>query len=208
MTVKLGMVIDRSRCVACGTCTTACKVANNLSDDVWWNRVVNEMSTERDAPEGTYPNLKMSTHTLACQHCENPACVSVCPVEATYKREEDGIVMQDGSLCIGCKLCLDACPYTGVRTFVEEPKWHIDFKMGDENAAEHVAGTVEKCTFCAHRIDSDESPACVKYCPARARAFGDLNDPESDVAKKLASASKKEQLKVEEGTSPSVFIIN
>ena len=83
-----------------------------------------------DAPSGMYPNLEMYNITLACQHCENPACVKVCPVGATYKDEETGVVRQDYDKCIGCRMCMAACPYTGVRSFNwEEPRYHLEFSV-------------------------------------------------------------------------------
>jgi molybdopterin-containing oxidoreductase family iron-sulfur binding subunit len=207
MATQYGMLIDTKRCIACSTCAVACKVANNLADDMWWDTVINVGGTERDSPTGTYPNLTMSSYTFSCQHCAQPKCIAVCPADATYKDPDTGIVMQDSSKCIGCKLCIQACPYTGVRTFQDgDPKFHTDFAVGDPDCTDHVANTVEKCTFCAHRVARNATPACVEVCPARARTFGDLNDPTSDIAKKLASRSSK-QLKPEEGTNPSVYLL-
>jgi molybdopterin-containing oxidoreductase family iron-sulfur binding subunit len=202
------MVIDKQRCIACTTCALACKIENNLPDSIWYNSIKNVGGEERDSPEGTYPNLKMSTYTLACQHCAAPACIAVCPVEAIIKRESDGLVVQDNENCIGCKLCVDACPYAGVRTFIEdEPIYHVDFAVGDVDAPSHTINTVEKCTFCIHRVDRGEQPACIEVCPGRARSFGDLNDPNSDVAKKL-NARGHSQLLPEKGTEPSVYFLD
>jgi molybdopterin-containing oxidoreductase family iron-sulfur binding subunit len=207
MATQLGMLIDTKRCIACATCAVACKIENNLPNDLWYTQVVNVGGAERDAPEGTYPNLKMSTFTLACQHCESPACLAVCPVGAIVKREKDGIVTQDNEACIGCRLCMGACPYDGVRTYLEgEPVFYIDFAVGDVDAPSHTANKVEKCTFCAHRIDRGEEPACIDVCPGRARIFGDLNDLGSPIATKLASRSSK-QLLPEKGTNPSIFLL-
>jgi molybdopterin-containing oxidoreductase family iron-sulfur binding subunit len=149
----------------------------------------------------------MSYITLSCQHCENPACTRVCPVGATYKDEKAGIVHQDYSMCIGCRMCMAACPYTGVRSFNwEEPQYAIDVRLGDADTPEHQKHTVEKCTLCAHRIARGEEPACVDVCPARARHFGDLDDPHSEVSKLIVSRAYK-QLKLEEGTNPSVYYL-
>lgn len=206
MATQLGMLIDTKRCIACYTCAVACKVENNLPNDIWVNQIVNVGGDQRDAPSGVYPKLEMSTYTLACQHCASPSCVAVCPTGSTYKRE-DGVVMQDNETCIGCKLCLDACPYQTVRVFLEtEPKYHIDHAMGDAAAPAHHMNTVDKCTFCAHKLDRGEQPACIDVCPGRARTFGDLNDPSSDIAKKLA-ARDSEQLKASAGTNPSVYLL-
>ncbi len=206
MATQLGMAIDEKRCIACTTCAMACKIANNLSNDMWWNTVVNVGGTERDSPEGTYPDLKMSAYTFACQHCAMPACLAVCPVNCITKRE-DGIVMQDLSICIGCQLCIEACPYKGVRTFLDgEPEYHLDFPIGDDGIPEHYPNTVEKCTFCSHRVDRDEEPACIVLCPGRARTFGDVGDPDSEISQLIASRAHR-QLQVEDGTGPSVYIL-
>lgn len=207
MAVRYGMVIDTKRCIACNTCTVGCKVENNLPANMWWNVVVNVGGANPDSPTGVYPNLTpMWTYTLACQHCDNPACVAVCPTGATFKRE-DGIVMVDPEVCIGCKLCVEACPYPDVRRYQDgEPVSYTDFDMGGEGALVHVANTVEKCTFCAHRVDRGEKPFCVEVCPGRARYFGDLNDPESDVVKAM-EGREVEQLQVEDGTGPAVYLL-
>ncbi len=207
MAKQLGMLIDEKRCIACTTCVMACKIENNLPVDVLWNRAIHVGGTERDSPEGTYPDLKMSAYTLACQHCKSPACAAVCPTGAAYKREADGIVMQNADVCIGCKLCLEACPYEGVRTFLAgEPRYHLDFAVGGIGIPGHQENTVEKCTFCSHRIDRGEQPACIPVCPGRARFFGDINDPQSEVSQILSRRDFR-QLQVESKTEPSVYLI-
>lgn len=207
MAVRYGMAIDTKRCIACHTCSVGCKVENNLPEGIWWNTVVNVGGETPDSPTGTYPNLvPMWTYTMACQHCDNPACVAVCPSGATFKRD-DGIVMQNPEQCIGCKLCIEACPYDGVRSYVDgEPLHYTDFNVGDADAVTHVANTVEKCTFCAHRVDRGEKPFCVEVCPGRARIFGDLNDPASDISQALASRAY-DQLQVEDGTGPAIYLL-
>ena len=135
---KLVMLVDTKRCIACNSCAVACKVENNLPKDIWWNRVMTVGGPHMDAPAGTYPNLEMYNVTVACQHCENPACVKVCPVGATYKDPETGVVRQDYDKCIGCRMCMSACPYNGVRSFNwEEPSYHLDFPVGDQDVAPH-----------------------------------------------------------------------
>ena len=105
-----------------------------------------------NTPGGTYPDtLHRLYYPVACQHCENPACVKVCPVGATYKDPETGAVRQDYDKCIGCRMCMSACPYTGVRSFNwEEPKYSIDHKVGGKGVPEHQKHVVEKCTMCYH----------------------------------------------------------
>jgi len=180
---KLGLVIDLDTCVGCHACAVACKqwnsggIAGPLTDEnaygkapfgVWFNRVHSyEIDARGDQPATTlhFPR--------SCLHCETPACVTVCPTGASYKRAEDGIVLVDEDKCIGCKLCSWACPY-GAREYSE------------------VEGVMKKCTLCVDRIynehldESERVPACVQACPTRARHFGDLGDPASSVAQLVA----------------------
>ena len=149
----------------------------------------------------------MMQFTVACQHCENPACVKVCPVGATYKDPETGVVRQDYDKCIGCRMCMSACPYTGVRSFNwDEPSYPVDFATGDADVPAHQKHVVEKCTFCYQRITKGEVPACMDLCPARARHWGDFDDPDSEVSKLVASREYI-QLLPEMGTKPSVYYL-
>lgn len=204
---RYGMAIDTTRCFGCQTCAAACKVANNLPKDMVYNRVPTIGSGSIDCAAGTFPNdLTMNWLPMQCQHCDNPPCLDACPTGATQKRE-DGIVWVDNELCIGCEACIKACPYEGVRTLNEsEPEYYLDVVVGEADAPTHVAGTVEKCTFCYNLIDRGEVPACMQLCPGRARHWGDLDDPESDVSKYLASRQAT-VLQEEDGTSPKVFYI-
>ena len=179
---KLGLVIDLDTCVGCHACAVACKQWNDVGayapmhdiepqgaqpDGVWANRV---HSYDVQAGDGS----AMTVHfPRSCLHCENAACVTVCPTGASYKRAEDGIVLVNPDTCIGCKLCAWACPY-GAREL------------------DPVEKVIKKCTLCVDRIDNeamsdyDRQPACVQACPTRARHFGDLADPESAVSKLVA----------------------
>lgn len=202
-----GFAIDTARCIGCHTCAVACRIENNIPRFTWWNRVVMTDGDELDTAEGEYPNTKMGFMTIACQHCENPACVKVCPVGATYKDPETGVVHQDYDKCIGCRMCMAACPYTGVRSFNwDEPSYTVGFPTGDPRAKNHQKHVVEKCVMCSHRLARGEEPACVEMCPARARTWGDLDDSESEVSKAIASREYK-QLLPEEGTRPSVYYL-
>ena len=207
---RYGMVIDTKKCIGCHVCAMACKTENNLPNDVWWNRIFTDNGGEMgfDMVGGSYPdNLQFGYIPVACQHCENPACVKVCPVGATYKDPETGVVRQDYDKCIGCRMCMAACPYTGVRSFNwEEPAYYADFALGDADAAKHEKHTVEKCIFCTQRVARGEQPACVADCIGRARHFGDLDDPNSEVSKLLASREYT-QLHAEFGTKPSVYYL-
>jgi Fe-S-cluster-containing dehydrogenase component len=176
---RLGLVIDLDVCVGCHACAVNCKewnsggVAAPLTDlrpydedpiGVWFNRIHSYETCGDDGQERTvhFPR--------SCLHCDEPACVTVCPTGASYKRAEDGIVLVNEDLCIGCKLCSWACPY-GAREY------------------DYDAGVMKKCTLCIDRIYNENLaaeervPACVATCPTSARHFGDLGDPDSDVSK-------------------------
>ena len=174
---RYGMVIDTKRCVGCNACSVNCKITNNLPETNWWTRVLTEGGDE------------------------------VCPVGATYKDPETGVVRQDYDKCIGCRMCMAACPYTGVRSFNwEEPKYPVDHAVGDADVPKHQKHVVEKCTFCYQRLAREEVPACMELCPARARHFGDFDDPDSEVSK-LVKERSYEQLLASEGTKPSVYYL-
>ena len=154
--MRYGMVIDLKRCSGCKTCSVVCKVANNIPNDIIWNRVLTEGGNAPDTAGGTWDNPEMQHWPVACQHCENPECVKVCPTGASHKLA-DGTVQIDKDKCIGCQFCAMACPY-GVRYL---------------NETERV---VEKCTLCEQRTSQGELPQCVAQCGARARFFGDLDE--------------------------------
>lgn len=189
------MVIDLRKCVGCQACVVACKSENNVPAGVYrtWVDVV-EVGTMVPDPggsvvteDGTYaPQVRRLSLPRLCNHCDDPPCVEVCPVQATFKRE-DGLVLIDYEKCLGCGYCINACPYDG-RYF------------------NPVQQTADKCTFCVQRIDRGLLPACVTSCVARARVFGDANDPDSEVSQLLATYPTQ-QLKASLGTKPQVFYI-
>ena len=203
---RYGMAIDLSRCIGCNTCAVACKVSNNLPKDVWWNVVHTEGRDFADTSKGTYGGeMQLSWLPVNCMHCENAVCEEVCPTGATVKRD-DGIVTVDEETCIGCKSCMEACPYDVRRLIENEPEYYLELPIGDPAAKSHKGGTVEKCDFCAGRIDRGEKPACMELCPGRARYWGDLDDPESEVSQFLSGRNATVLLE-EEGTSPSVYYV-
>lgn len=223
--VRWGMVIDLDKCTACQACTIACRAENNVpfageeqtrkGRAIFWNEVI-------PIVEGKYPNISTTFIPRPCMHCENPPCVKVCPVGATYLREEDGLVMQNVHRCIGCRYCTVACPY-GSRFFNWfKPEWPepMDNYLNPD-VPKRFTGVVEKCTFCIHRIenakkeaeresreikDGDVIPACVQTCPANARYFGDLEDPESEVSK-LKKSPRAFKLLGDLGTHPKVIYL-
>jgi len=203
------MVIDQSKCTGCNYCTLACQAHNDVNPDIQWNKVIEDGEL----------NGKKVFVSRPCMHCEKAPCVEVCPVKASYYRD-DGIVMMDYNRCIGCRYCQVACPYEA-RSFNWEafkgdnpavPEW------GNPEVERRPRGVPEKCSFCYQRIDRglslglipgmdvDATPACVVACPTGARMFGDLNDPESNVSKALHE-NPSYRLRESLGTAPRVYYI-
>ncbi len=204
--MRYGLAINTKNCIGCHTCSVKCKIENNTPNGVWWNQTTTVGGGGMDCGEGLWPDTRLVYETIQCMHCENPACVEVCPTGASHKDEETGAVLVDTEQCIGCKSCMSACPYTGVRTYIEEdPQYHLDFSLGQAGMA-HLKGTVEKCTLCHHRTSQGIEPACVEVCVHDARVWGDLDDPESDISKLIAS-EPYEQLLAERGTNPQVYYL-
>lgn len=198
-----GMVIDTKRCVGCNACTVACKMANNVPQDIFWTRALTDGGDMMDTPAGEFPDISMRYITVSCQHCENPACAKVCPVGATYKDPETGVVRQDYDKCIGCRMCMAACPYNARVFNWGEPKYSPDFVYGDSSVPARRKGVAEKCTLCKERTDRGEEPMCVACCPAKARIYGDLDDPESEISQVIAKRHGYVLLE-EQGTKPQV----
>ena len=204
---RYGFAIDQRRCIGCQTCAVACKSFNNLPDGIWWNRILTDGGASMDTVAGTYPNCRMDYWPLMCQHCDNPACVKVCPVGATYKDADTGVVRQDYDKCIGCRMCMAGCPYSGVRSFNwAAPSYSIEIAVGEADSPKHQKHTVEKCTMCWNRLARGERPACADICPAQARYWGDLDDPESEVSVALQGRQYR-QLLTDKGTRPSVYYL-
>jgi molybdopterin-containing oxidoreductase family iron-sulfur binding subunit len=179
----------------------ACKVENFTGPGVFWSFV-------EDEEVGTYPSVNRRFIPRLCMHCKNPACVDVCPTGASYQRE-DGVVLVDYDKCVGCQSCVVACPY-GARYFIKENKGYFGpeltpyEKMG---SSKHRPGVVEKCTFCVDRLEKGKEPACVRACPVKARIFGDLNDPSSEVSE-LVRSKHGFQFHKGLGCEPSVYYLS
>ncbi|MFN3940132.1 MAG: 4Fe-4S dicluster domain-containing protein, partial [Chitinophagales bacterium] len=214
---KWGMIIDLKKCVGCKACTVACKVENHTPPGVAYN-VVLEQET------GVYPHNKKTFLPRPCMHCEKSSCTSVCPVKATYIRD-DGIVVVDYDKCIGCKYCIAACPY-GARSFDFGYNYSDNGDLPWENEPspeygqhryreEHKSpeGNVRKCTFCMHRIYNGVGPACATTCMGHAIYFGNLEDPDArclvhDVnLQNLLATRNYFRLKEELGNEPRVYYL-
>ena len=203
-----GFVCDNEKCIGCGRCVVACKLENKVPWEPEYNRTwveryiitedgeifVDSPNGGRDGFEAEYQNLKYQKLDVRksffvpklCNQCDNPPCVTVCPVGATYMTK-DGVVLIDQKHCIGCRYCIQACPY-GARFFLPDK------------------GIVDKCTWCYHRITKGIVPACVEACPVGARTFGDLRDPESSV-RRILQEKRVYILKPDLGTEPKVYYI-
>lgn len=177
-----GMLIDTRRCIGCQACTIACSMENALPEGQFRTTVATYAVTNERGESGVSMVPRM------CNHCDEPPCIPVCPVGATFKRK-DGVVLVDGDKCVGCAYCVQACPY-------------------DARFVNHHTGKADKCTFCSHRVEAGLLPACVETCVGGARVFGDLNDPNSEISRRIAaSEGKTSVLKPEAKTKPRVFYI-
>ena len=178
--MKYGFIIDNRKCIGCHACTVACKSEHDVPVGV--NR-----TWVKQVEKGQFPNTQRLFSVMRCNHCSDAPCVSICPVEALHKRE-DGIVDFDPDRCIGCKACMQACPYDALYI---DPETH----------------TAAKCNYCAHRVDIGLEPACVNVCPEHAIISGDMEDPNSEIALTLAQ-EKVTVRKPEKGTQPNLFYID
>jgi [DsrC]-trisulfide reductase subunit O len=211
---RLGLVFDMRKCREqgdCKKCIQACHTVHNVPeiDDrnheikwIWKESYEHAFPTQNH--EFISDKAKNSPTVVLCNHCENPTCVSVCPTQATFKRESDGIVMMDFHRCIGCRYCMAGCPY-GARSFNwEDARPHI--KDINPKFPTRTKGVVEKCNLCAERIAKDQLPACVEACEAKAIIFGDLNDPKSEI-RKVLSENDTIRRKPHLHTMPNVYYI-
>jgi len=211
--VRFAMALDINKCIGCRRCAYACVMENNQDREmhIEWIKVVSVpreefeiLNTKLDYTKA--PEKNMVYVPMACMHCEDPPCVMVCPVRATFK-EPDGIVVIDYDRCIGCRYCITACPY-GARRF----NWRKPtIPVTELNPNMHILGNVlrqphvtEKCTWCIQRSRDGGVPACVEVCPVGARSFGDLNDPESPI-RRIIEEYGAFVLRPEAGTKPRFF---
>ena len=173
------MAIDTKKCVGCSDCVVACQTENNVPIGYCRDWIT-------ETVDGTYPNLSIELRSERCNHCENSPCVRCCPTGAS-QYADGGIVITVADECIGCGACIESCPYEARFT--------------------HPEGHVDKCTFCLHRVKDGKNPACVDVCPTHCMYFGDLDDPNSDVAQVLKNRKYK-TLAPEAGTGPQIFYLS
>ncbi len=226
---RYAMVIDSGACIGCRRCLHSCRLENNVPDEPSNQQWIDlfEMENSRPVseihgipPEGSsvdYTDSPREGHwylSFNCFHCDNPPCTKVCPTGATYK-DEDGLVLVNYDLCIGCRYCMAACPYNARHFNWWEPRHPparvnpIDGTVETLNPKVPLRprGVVEKCTFCVHRIrDGNPIPRCVEVCPVNARHFGDLNDPGSEVSRILETV-RTHRIKEELNTQPMLYYI-
>lgn len=176
---RYGMVIDTLKCVGCMDCVVACKTENEVP--IGYNRDWISYETT-----GKFPSLHQEIRSERCNQCDNPPCVYCCPCGASHISETGGIVLVYEDKCSGCKACMAACPYDA--RYI------------------HPEGFASKCTFCIHRVEKGELPACVSVCPTYCMTFGDLDDPQSDVSRLLSSRSNHSLIS-EAGTKPQIYYL-
>jgi Fe-S-cluster-containing dehydrogenase component len=221
---KLVRLIDQTRCIGCRACVAACAVENYFTPDAPWNVMV-------EYEVGTYPAVKRIYNTMNCMHCEQPSCKAACDAVGAkaISKNQFGVVLVDYDKCIGCGYCAAVCPYgvpqlnKDVRALNPEkgPQGPETIPMASRHPTHRKkAKVVEKCTFCAHKLDQavadgkvdrigkDQAytPACDLVCPVQARVFGDFDDPDSDVSKRI-KATGAVQLKKQFGTGPQVYYV-
>ncbi len=178
--IRYGMVIDTQLCIGCGDCVVACKTENKLPAGLNRDWVV-------EATRGRYPDLTTEFRSERCNHCSHATCVHTCPTGASHLWKDTNIVLVDAAKCTGCKACIAACPYDA--RLIMTPDGYID-----------------KCTFCHHRVEKGEDPACVSSCPTHCMHFGILDEPSSAVSRLLASRQQKVLLD-ETGNQPNVYYL-
>ncbi|MGD8306746.1 MAG: 4Fe-4S dicluster domain-containing protein [Ignavibacteria bacterium] len=176
---RYGMVIDTKKCVGCQDCVVTCQTENNVPLGFCRDWITTEAI-------GKFPTINLEIRSERCNHCKNPPCVTCCPTGASHVHDVGGVILVNHKECIGCKACLASCPYDA--RFI------------------HPDGYADKCTFCIHRVEKGQDPACVSVCPIHCMYFGDLDDVNSKVSILLQSR-KFHALIPETGTKPQIFYL-
>ena len=177
--MQYGFLLDQKRCIGCHACTVACKAENDVA-------LGNFRTWVKAVEVGRFPAVRRAFAVLRCNHCSRPPCVAICPVSALEKRP-DGIVDLDREACIGCRACMQACPYDAI-------------------ALDERTGAADKCHFCAHRVERGLEPACVVVCPEQAIVSGDLEDADGELARRVAAESTQVR-RPERDTGPNVHYV-
>ncbi len=173
--MRYAAAIDTKKCVGCSDCVVACQIENNVSIGYCRDWIVEETV-------GTYPDLSMEIRSERCNHCSNAPCIRCCPTGASHIAD-GGTVLVEQNECIGCKACIVSCPYDA--RYI------------------HPGGYVDKCTFCMHRVEKGQEPACVVVCPTKCMTFGDVDDPNSEISR-ILKQRKHKTLIPEAGTEPNI----
>ena len=200
--MRHGMLIDLNTCAGCAACVMACKIENGTPSGMYWSKVLTH-------EEGVYPGVKKHVLPVQCQHCSNAPCVRACPTGASHY-DEEGRVQIDYDKCIGCRMCMGACPYNARSFNWADPESNPYFEghgltpFEEAHAGEHPMGVVEKCVQCKDRVAEGKDPACVQTCITKCRIFGDLDDPDSEVSRKIRELDARPLLD-EYGTKPSIY---
>ncbi len=175
---RYAMTMDTAKCVGCHACVLGCKAENGTPDGATRDWIVEEV-------RGRFPQLSAEIRSERCNHCDDPPCVHACPTGASWVAE-GGVVLVSHHKCTGCKACMASCPYDA--RYV------------------HPDGYVDKCTFCLHRVQRGEEPACVSVCPTKSLKFGDLEDPTAEVSELLATR-RWDVNHPETGVLPNVYFL-
>ncbi len=176
---RFGMAIDTKKCVGCMDCVVACKTENDVPEGYNRDWITQESN-------GKFPEIQLEIRSERCNHCEDAPCVDCCPTGASHIHELGGVVLVTHNECIGCKACVASCPYDA--RFI------------------NPEGYADKCTFCIHRVEKGQDPACVSVCPTHCMTFGDLDDPNSNISK-LVNSRKWHVLIPEAGTKPQIYYL-
>ena len=204
---RWAMTYNLDRCVGCWACAVACKSENSVGEGLWWQQVDTVGGDQRDTAAGTFPQLSKHYRPRNCFHCANAPCIPACPERAISQRD-DGIVEIDYDRCTGCGDCIPACPYDAIVINADAPvlPQGLEDGHGDAAVAPRRQAIAEKCTFCSHRLERNQAPACVAACPTDVISFGDLDDDTSTVTQHAALDSAQRP-REDSGAQPAAWYL-